>query len=823
MAHELTINQLRKNLQDNDFQTLYYNLLLGRVEDLSEPERIDLLRSAILFLNFGEENLRKMGYRIILRYSNLFNDYQPLYDVSLNYGFIPVSKFIETNLIEQETRSDSFFGSLFSAFQDSFKQSEIYLSSGQKKLIEFSRNTDANFVVIAPTSYGKSEIIINQIYRNLSKKTCVIVPSKALLAQTKRRIVEHPDFANSIQRIITHPDMFRGDEGNFVAVLTQERLLRMLQKNSSLSLDLVLVDEAHNLLKEDPRSTLLSQVILILQKRNHDVILNFFTPFISDPNNLKMHYFPYEITSANTKEFIKIERFNLVDIKGDQRLYLYDQFLNTFSSVGEVVYSNDVSFLVQNKASKNIAYVNRPRDIEKVALQLIGSNSISINEELEEVYSAISDFVHAEYNLLKCIRSGIVYHHGGMPEIVRLYVENIFSKIEELQFIVTSSTLLEGVNIPAEKIFLLTTRIGRRNFTKAEFKNLIGRVCRFSEVFNNEKGSLTQLEPEIYIVKGAYAPNNANPRNFLSKHAKIDIKIKDEVNNLMLEEDVESLSSENQQKVKDALEYLENIEPNTVQLEDVTYAQSDIAKLCYSNNVYDFDIKVFEDTLNGNLESYENEIEGQINDTIGIIEAIYKIFIENVEVTEPNVARLVNEPARRFYAMILEWRTGGSSYKQMIAKFTKYWSELDNPIVFVGKKWGEIPLAEDRYQELYVDLRSKNDSQRINLAIVRIKEEQDFVDNSLMKYVEILNDLDFINQTFYDKIKYGSSDQRIICLLKNGFSMELAKIITKAEYAGFVTIDLQTDTINLNPGIIQEMENAEENRILLFEIRYHIR
>lgn len=52
------------------------------------------------------------------------------------------------------------------------------------------------------------------------------------------------------------------------------------------------------------------------------------------------------------------------------------------------------------------------------------------------------------------MNNGVVYHHGGMPENVRLYVEMLFSKIEEIKYVVTTSTLLQGVNIPAEKIFL---------------------------------------------------------------------------------------------------------------------------------------------------------------------------------------------------------------------------------------------------------------------------------------------------------------------------------------------------------------------------------
>jgi len=818
---DFTLKKLQNDIENTQFQNFYKSLVLNDTRSSNRESNIHLLKVAILLLNCKDSNLRKFGYRIVLRYSNLYNDYQPLFDVAVNNGYIPVSKFIEERYYEGFA-GIKFINAIVSAFQDNFKQqNNVFLSFGQKELQVFSETEARNFVLVAPTSYGKSEIIINKIDRNRGKKICVLVPSKALLAQTKRRILSNESLATAIQRVITHPDMYREGDGNFVAVLTQERLLRLLQKNPSLSLDLVLVDEAHNLLKDDGRAILLSQVIMILLKRNSNLVLNFFTPFISDPENLKIRYTSYDIQSASTSEFIKIERYYLCDLSTDRKLYLYDQFLNDFFLYNDEVVTDDISFLLKHKASKNIAYVNRPRDIERLALSLSTNRVISISSELQEIHDSISDFVHPQYNLLTCIKSGVVYHHGGMPEIVRLYVENLFSTISELNFIVTSSTLLEGVNIPAEKIFLLTTKIGRKNFSKSEFKNLIGRVCRFSEVFNRVTGDLKLLEPQIYVLKGDYEASNANPRKFLRERAKVDIKITDEVNNLLLEEE-DRLSREDKEKVRSSLEYLENIEPNTVEIEGVDYAESSIAKSCYRNNVYDFDILQNETVLIQNLENYERLHNESINDVGEIMEAIHGIFIANVDIVDEDFGRLANSAARKFYAMILDWRTTGSSYKQMIAYFIRYWSELQNPIVFVGSKWGEIPFDRDRFKELYIDLTTKSEIQRINLAIVRIKEEQDFVDNNIMKYIEILHDLDFLEDEFYDKLKYGTSDTKIICLLKNGFSMELAKTIINVSYSPFVIIDVVTDTVTILPGIVESMIENGENRILVFEIGYHI-
>lgn len=817
---QLTLKEFRKKTTSSYFDAAYTKLQLNR--ELDNQELKHLLRNAIIFSNFGDDDLQKLGYKIIVSYSNKYSDYKPLYDFSINKGYIPISKLIEGK--NGNNFSNDFFHLFNSAFQDNFKEKNYYISNGQKKLIEFSSSNSSNFVLVAPTSYGKSEIIVNKVYANLDKKICVIVPSKALLAQTKKRLLTHSS-NNTLQRIITHPEMYKGTEQKFVAVLTQERLLRLLQKNTSLKLDLLLIDEAHNLFgdkKNDERAILLAQTIILLKSRNADIIFNFFSPFISDPQNLKVKQSNYEITSQNTKEFIKTEKYyicNLYATSGE--LKLYEQFSNSLIDTG-VVYVNTIELLKAKRAKKNIVYLNRPKHIEDFAIEF--SNSLpDIQDSTAEVISTIADFLHPEYNLIKCIKKGIVYHHGGMPEIVRLYVETIFSKFQYLSFVLTSSTLLEGVNIPAEKIFLLSTKKGKRDLSVSQFKNLIGRINRFSEIFNSENGNLKLLEPEIYIIKSKYEYERANTETFIKSRARTEIEIQDNVNNLLLK-DEKLLNADEKKELNDSLEYLENIEPNSTSLTTVNYVQSEIAKLCYKNNVYDFKINEFEAQLTTNLSNYQATLFPIIKESAQLMEAIYSIFLKDIVMLNDNFNRLQNVAARRFYAMILEWRSTSASYKEMIGSFIRYWSTLqgDNLVIYIGDKWGEEKRNPNDFKTLYVDLRKKSNAQRINLAILKIKEEQDFVEFNLLKYIDIIAELELIDLTFYDQIKYGSADKSIITLLKNGFSIELAKCITKPGYANFVVINLATDEVIIRSELINEMENNGENDILIFEIKFHI-
>lgn len=819
---QISLREFRRNLSSSYFEQSYIKLQLNK--ELENSEIHNLLKNAVIFTNFGDIDLQKLGYKIFVSYANKYSNYKPLYDFSINKGYFPISKLIEQQYSNEANFDDHFFNLLSSSFQDNFKEKNYYISNGQKKLIEFSSQNNSNFVLVAPTSYGKSEIIVNKVFNNLDKKVCVIVPSKALLAQTKKRLLDNST-ENKLQRIITHPEMFKGTENNFVAVLTQERLLRLLQKNISLKIDLVLVDEAHNLFgdkKDDGRSVLLGQTIIILNSRNPDVIFNFFSPFISDPENLIVKQSNYQVSSKKTEEFIKSEKYYICDVNNTSgELKLYEQFSNSLVSTS-IVYENHIHLLNSEKADKNIIYLNRPKHIEEFSIEY--SNSLNnIEFKYDEIVSTISDFLHPDYNLIKCIKKGIVYHHGGMPEIIRLYVENIFSKFNELQFVITSSTLLEGVNIPAEKIFLLSTKKGKGNLSVSQFKNLIGRVNRFSEIFNTQNGNLKLLEPHIYIIKSKYEHQRANIETFIKSRAKTEINIVDEVNNLLLK-DVENLNETDKLELKKSLEFLENIEPNSTDLVDVDYAQSEVAKLCYKNNIYDFNIKQSETQLNANLLIYQSTLFPVIKDSNQLIEAINSIFFNNIDINENNIERLKNSSARRFYAMVLNWRSKSASYKEMIGSFLSYWNSLngENLLIYVGTKWGQNKRSLTDHQPLYIDLRSKDIAARVNIAIIRIKEEQDFVEFNLLKYIEIISELDLIDMDFYDKIKYGSSDKKIITLLKNGFSIELAKCITKAEYSNFISINPDLDEIIIQNQLINEMEINGENKILIFEIKFHI-
>lgn len=810
MNNQLTI-QIIKN---TEFHLLYELLITDRIECSQDYSK--LLSIAIIFLNSENIDIQHLGYRIILIYSNRTNDYQPLYEASINLGYIPIIKVIENKYLP----CPSLFTEINAAFAEQFKDGKIYRSEQQLELYNFFiKNNQTTMSVVAPTSYGKTELILKLIKDNKDKNICVLTPTKSLLGQTKFRISKEK--IAWFKKIVTQPEMYTEDDSNVVAVLTQERLLRLLKLNPKLSFDFVIIDEAHNLLNNDSRNNLLASSILILLKRNKSTVLKFLTPFLFDSDNLKIRFTNYSIDSYKITEYIKSEKIYIYDARDTKKLELYDQFLDKLFLINELPY-DDIDFICEFSGENNIVYFNKPKDIEKFSIKFIKHFKKIQSTSIIKACQNIQDFVHKDYKLLDCLEHGLIYHHGSVPDVIRGYIEHLFTEIQELKYIVTSSTLLEGVNIPADTMFILDNHKGKSYLSRSNFKNLIGRICRFSEVFDKETPNLTKLEPEIYLVVSSYYQVNSNIQNFVSNVMKVTKKDSDEVNNILLE-NKKVIDSDNKKTLDEAIEFIENFESGTINNFENRYAKTAIGESCFKNNV--IEINIFE-SEEGMQEKVNKLVEANENlfTTQNLFDCLNDVFLQNTVFNDDpydHFKRFQYKETRNFYKMFLDWRIEGTSYREMIASFLSYWNkiidsdELDN-LVYVGK-WGD--KTREGFRALWVDMSEKKVPEKVNLAIVRIKEEQDFLDNIIIKYIEVLNDLGLVDETLYLNIKYGTSDKMKILLIKQGCSLALAKLLID-KYKSFCNIG--QNIIAIDELIITEMRKDNVNEILIFELRSYV-
>ncbi|WP_448061060.1 DEAD/DEAH box helicase [Cellulomonas hominis] len=812
---DLTYRRLRlgTNLDESDFLPLYQRLMQG--DQLTEDELIGVLRFAVLFLRSSDEIVGRLGYRMILQYGELTRDYEPLHAVAWQRDLIPIVAAAE-RLNPGLRESETFETLLFHAHATNFETLEpggrlVRRTRGQMELRAFNQR-ERHAIVVAPTSYGKSEMLIEKIVGHLNAATCVLVPSRALIAQTRQLIISDPRVQAARVRVITHPEAYTGEE-RFVAVMTQERLQRLFVDQPELKFDQLLVDEAHNLLPKGTRPIDLSQAILIASGRNEDLAVTYYTPFMADPDKLR-HIGGADIRSRSrsVNEHVKAER--IIHAAPGQRQELYDQFLDRMIPLKQEVPEDEIDAVSTLAGHRTLVYVNRPRDSQHLAGRLAAQRgTVALSSQAQRAITAIADLIDPRYSLITAIEAGVLFHHGQIPDVLRQYIEMLFRTDEssDSRLLVTTSTLLEGVNTPADCLVIMTATRGRANLSRSAFRNLIGRVARFKEVFDERRTDLDLLQPRIYLVPSTYSRKNWNVETFLGQVANLARHAEDAVVNPLLEaaEDIAQRTQE--------LEYLENIEPGLTQVADARVAETEVGRLCFRHGVRDFDIFEFERSIQARVDRMRPE--PPLSEVGEVIDAICETFLLGVDLEDgDDLARLQRHTAARsFYAMFLGWRARNEPFKRLIGHFVAYWTQMDQPLAYVGSGWGEESY-DGGLRKLWVDMGQKSLSEKINLAVVRIKVEQDFIDFRLMKYVEILNALGLIEPQLYQSIKYGTSDPYLICLLRNGFSPELARLVLES-YDDHVVVDVRTESVSVFPELPDYMEGGGENDVLVYEAR----
>lgn len=810
MGNELTLLRLKNTV----FPELYSRYMLNG--DLPSHDMEKLLSVAVYLVNIENVTLQHLGYRIIVDYCNNSRNYRPLYEIANSYGLYPVSKFIEDHYIADDERN--FFSAWNDASVEQYHHDSIYQTEEQRELDNFYIDGKAdNVSVVAPTSYGKSELILESIKQYQGKKICIVTSTKALLMQMKKRIVSSGVVPG--KKIVVHPEMYNSNDATCIAVLTQERFQRLLKKDDQLSFDCIIVDEAHELLENTNRSIILASTVIIAKKRNPDTVFKFLTPFIADSDNLIPRYTQCSLKSFRVHEYIKTEKYYIYDLRSGKGKFFYDQFLGKFYKIDSYRLGDyEEEEVVRNASQKNIIYLNKPVDIEEFSLNLASQLPDINSPEVLTACKNLSEYLQPQYNLIACLKKGVIYHHGSVPDVVRIFIEDLYKRLPEIKYIVTSSTLLAGVNLPAERIFILDSKKGRGNLRSDAFKNLIGRICRFSEIFDSKTGSLRMLEPEVHIIFGKYFSRNANYETFLNAVARADLILDDQVDNVLLEN--AQITEENKNIFNSAQEFIENYENGTIADYQQRYITTEIGKSSIMNGIREIDVFQEESDMQDSVNEYHLHDE-VIDNADSLMEAIQKIFINHIDSAgNDNVRRLHNDDACKFYSMMFDWRMGNKSYAEMIQLFVGYWRKLyqqnRDAYIYVGR-WGNVDV-KGSHNKPYTYLKNKNKTQIVNLAIVRIKEEQDFIDNNLIRFVEALHDLKLLDEKFYLRVKYGTDDETTICLLKNGLSLSLAMLLL-SKYRHLLKINIGESTVECDESLPNRMEENKENSILIFEAK----
>ncbi|KFI47388.1 helicase-related protein [Bifidobacterium boum] len=124
---------------------------------------------------------------------------------------------------------------------------------------------------------------------------------------------------------------------------------------------------------------------------------------------------------------------------------------------------------------QTIAYFNGKTKAVEAARDLAEHLEELEDPELTTLSKDIANEVHGDYYLARIIKKGIAYHIGYLPAAIRMRIEDMFRK-GKITTMFCTSTFLEGVNLPADNLFITDNRIFRSQMNPVDFRNLIGRV-----------------------------------------------------------------------------------------------------------------------------------------------------------------------------------------------------------------------------------------------------------------------------------------------------------------------------------------------------------
>lgn len=385
-------------------------------------------------------------------------------------------------------------------------QKEVYAAHKDNETISIS----------APTSAGKSYILCTLILEELSKgyKNIVyVVPTRALISQVEadlRALLRQYHLETKTNITTVPPQEEVNAEISNVFVFTQERLHWFLFGNNSTSIDLLIVDEAHKI-EDGNRGILLQQKIEDVVKANPNVKVYFSSPFTSNPEILLDNVINSSRKCKVNTQFISVNQ-NLLHISQVPRKikewFIHLCTIEKTILLGKIVMTDrptselhkivHTAYQTLNKGGCLI-YSNGAAEAEKIAVLLSDlQDNTEIDEEIVELIKLVKKTIHNEYVLATVLQKNIAFHYGNMPLLIRNEIERLFSE-GKIKYLICTSTLLEGVNLPAKSIIIRKPSRGKgKPLNQNDFWNLAGRAGRWGKEYS---GNIFCIEPSEWDIQ----------------------------------------------------------------------------------------------------------------------------------------------------------------------------------------------------------------------------------------------------------------------------------------------------------------------------------
>lgn len=680
---------------------------------------------------------------------------------------------------------------------------KMYFFKEQK--IAYNSLNQRGFSYSGPTSLGKSFVIknyiVNNIINNYKENYCIIVPTKALINELKSDLInmlnsklEHKNY-----RVVTNiHSIALKEQHHFIFIFTPERLLYYLIQYN-IPIDHLFVDEAHKISENDGRSTFYYKVINLLLDKNNDAKITFTSPNIPNPEvylkllpNFKKPMNHILTTSYSPVTQIKF----LIDFTVGM-FYVYNQYKKEFLKLNNIHNISDLTDIINyfGKDKQNLIYCSSKDSAISNACHY-AKNLIYLNDEdLEDLSTDITNNIHYSYFLADLVKKGIAYHIGYLPSSIREKIEKLF-ELGKIKTIFCTSTLVEGVNLPADNLFITSSYNGISKLSEVDLKNLTGRVGRIKystygnvffiknfENFNRDKFEIRMME-EI-------------PQQNLSIHNNLNKKQKEFIVNNLKNGNIEFISLKNQSD-------------NNFQLMRKTAIML-LNEIIFNKMSYIY--RQFENYLNVNVinsiktsfKKYYELIDDDINisldqsvnlrraiTTTGIsypnsfsFENIYSFMLQlsqifKWEIYEQKTLGCINknlkEPRRlRYYSVVLSKWMQGNSIKDIIESSIEYKRKHPENSIEINNTYVRYDGSSEHNNKIIGDTLNTIEH------IILFKIANYFLKFS-NEYKKIKNNGNSISNDWYEFVEYGSNNALQIYLQQIGFSRETAIYIYKNRY-----------------------------------------
>lgn len=673
----------------------------------------------------------------------------------------------------------------------------LFFDASQGVAFDNIKNQDY-YSFSGPTSMGKTFLvkmfIKTQIVKGEKYNYVILVPSRALINEVRSEIIDViGDFLYKEKyKVITAPTSVMNDY-NYIMIYTQERLSYQIKLHEDIKIDYLFVDEAQKISEVGMRSAFFYKIINYMAKKSKNTKIFFLCPNIPNPEiYLKL------IPNDNRKKFDVFEfspvnqHKSILDLVS-KRLLLYSDLTKEFISIqtGDR-YTSTTNFIYHVGHNKsNIVFCDSKKSVEFNAIEYWKKCEEDNDPELKMLIEDIKKDIHPKSFLVYFLSRGICCHVGYLPSTIKVKIEELFRK-RIIKTIFCTSTLLEGVNLPADNLFIVIKNSSYILKNSADFKNLMGRVGRKTYnlignvyVIPESGSSLETFERCKELIEKPVEKQN------LSIDKILDVKLKDKIIACLLNGTGTLDKSTMTYEVFGMSRFIINILIKSIIDDDTNnyiYKQFnefldekniELIKCNFANQVVVDDSNVTSDQLR-NLDKEIQNDKIKYPDIISydnvkkFLEDLYDLFLWNKYERKTEIGK---KGRLQYYAVLLNQWMQGHSVRRIIDESIKY-----------HKKIGKIYSDKEKKMIDYTEQNSQDNSIIIE-CLTAIEDVLLFsISNYFTKFTErykAIKNISVIENDWSEYLDFGTNNKLVIELQKVGFSREIAKIVEKYSYAFF--------------------------------------